>query len=437
LAQSDDDSGGQENWEHPREMQPPSLKEPDSAVRSRDDERRPGRFSNMAPNCRIRVELGQNMKQAIFSFSGHMEIRSGAPEHVTAQGSVSCEAGASPCRILLAFSGKGTQNCSLPCTLWSNSEFNIVQYGGKSYRGSMILACEQRGSFSVINSCDVEDYLRGVVPLEIGNCSKEEIEAMKAQAVAARTYTYKKIQNCANQAYDLHPSISDQVYGGVNAEKTLCNQAIRDTRDLVAVYPASVSGGEDSLIFAYYHSTCGGKTSNIEDMWEKTAFPYLRSIDDRDENGRPFCAGSLSFSWEESWPIERLSKIINQFSRETFPQNPSSGTLKNITVTARSSCGRTRACSIITTNGTFTYGGDKIRFILRRNLAGFPLLRSACITDIAKSGGAIVIRGRGFGHGIGMCQFGAIGRARAGQSFEQIIKAYYTGVEIRKIEREK
>jgi stage II sporulation protein D len=260
---------------------------------------------------------------------------------------------------------------------------------------------------------------------------------MKAQAVAARTYTYKKMENRGDQAFDLLPDISDQVYGGVTAENALCNQAIRATRDLVIVYPGSASGGEDSLIFAYYHSTCGGKTSNIEDVWDKPMYPYLRSVDDCDENRRPFCSGSWTYTWEDSWPLDRLSKIINHYSREAFPQNPSSGALKTIAVTARTSCGRTKACAVATTEGGFTYGGDRLRFVLRRNVSGFPLLRSTLITDIASSPGSVVIRGKGFGHGIGMCQFGAIGRARAGQPFERIVKAYYTGVEIRKIERKK
>lgn len=308
---------------------------------------------------------------------------------------------------------------------------NIIRFNGKSYRGSVIIVSERRGVFSVVNYCDVEDYLRGVVPLEIGNCGKEDIEAIKAQAVAARTYTYKKIQDCKNQAFDLMPDISDQVYGGVNAEKTVCNQAIRDTRDLVLVDPSAGPG--DSLIFAYYHSTCGGRTANVEDVWDKPGYPYLRSVNDCDGNGRPFCAESWSYSWEESWPVERLSNIVNRYSRETFPQNAASGTVRDIVVDERYACGRTKTCRVKTSGGTFTYGRDKLRFILRRDIAGFPVLRSAIITDVSKNGGTIVMRGRGYGHGIGMCQFGAIGRARAGQTYEQIIKAYYTGVEIRNI----
>jgi stage II sporulation protein D len=384
-----------------------------------------------APGSLLRVVIGQNMKRANLSSTGKSEIRWGNPQRVVTQGLLSFSVSASPGRLDVDVSDTRKGEVTLPCTLGSTNELNLIRFNGKSYRGSVIMVSERRGVFSVVNYCDVEDYLRGVVPLEIGNCTQEEIEAVKAQAVAARTYTYKKIQENKNQYYDLFPDISDQVYGGVNAEKNICNQAIRDTRGLVVVYPAS--GQSDSLIFAYYHSTCGGRTANVEDVWDKSPFPYLRSVKDCDESGRPFCAGSGSFSWEESWPIQQLSGIAARFSREAFPDKPITGPVTDIVIDDRFACGRTKTCRVKTTNGTVTYGGDKLRFVLRRNTAGYPVLRSSIISEAHKNGGTFVVKGRGYGHGIGMCQFGAIGRARAGQTCEQIIKAYYTGVEIRSI----
>ena len=227
--------------------------------------------------------------------------------------------------------------------------------------------------------------------------------------------------------FDLLPTISDQVYGGVLAENPVCNEAINNTADLVIVF-------HDSLIYAYYHSTCGGRTANIEDVWEnKQPLQYLRSIHDIDEKGEPFCGFSGSFSWEESWSNARLSYIVNRYSREVFPQKPTAGSIVSVTIDSRFSCGRAHECTIKTTEGSYRYGGDKLRFVLRRDQTGDPVLRSAFIADVSKSSGSIVMKGRGYGHGVGMCQFGAIGRARAGQSCERILKAYYTGVEVKKI----
>jgi SpoIID/LytB domain len=383
--------------------------------------------SYYVPSRFLRVALRQNAKRAQFSSSGQVDISSGGTFHGSERGTIAVEMAGSGDKISGESQNGGKWECALPCTLLSKNELNIIQYDGSWYRGSMFLVAAQRGSFIVVNYVNVEDYLRGVVPLEIGHCKPDEVEAVKAQAVAARTYTYKKVLEKQGMDFDLLPTISDQAYGGVGAENSVCNEAINNTVDQVIVC-------RDSLIYAYYHSTCGGKTANIEDVWEnKQPLSYLRSIDDADEKGTAFCAISGSFLWEESWSFPHLSTIVNRYSRETFPQRPAAGSIIAITIDSRFACGRTHECTIKTSAGSYRYGGDKIRFILRRDQNGFPVLRSALITDVSKTSGSMVFKGRGYGHGVGMCQFGAIGRARAGQSYEQILKTYYTGVELKKI----
>ena len=374
------------------------------------------------PGRIIRIALKQNIRRAQISSMGQFDIVSNGSNRVSMRGTLTFEQSSSG-NITCNIPFQAPKEYVLPCTLSSNNALNVINFNGTGYRGSMMIVASGKGSFSVINFCDVEDYLRGVVPLEIGNGVIGDIEAIKAQAIAARTYTYKKIIERRNQSFDILPTISDQVYGGVSVESPVCNQAVKKTDGLVIVY-------KDSLIYAYYHSTCGGTTANVEDVWDMKALPYLRSIADCDENGHAYCSGSASFTWEELWPVSQLSGIINKFSKDVFPKNPFSGKLKKIVIDESFACGRTKNCHIETSKGSFGYGGDKIRFIFRRNLNGFPILRSSIITGISMSGGIIRLTGRGYGHGIGMCQFGAIGRARAGQTYEQILKAYYTGVEI-------
>jgi stage II sporulation protein D len=373
----------------------------------------------------IRVVLRQNVRQARVVSAGHVAIGDGYGERLGARGALAFDV-SSAGRVRCGAAQFGKREYALPCTLYSANAFNIIEFDGAWYRGSIILAAQRPGCFSVINYCDVEDYLRGVVPLEIGDGGREVLEAFKAQAVAARTYTYKKILERQNQPYDIFPTVADQVYGGVGAEKPMCNRAILDTRDLVAVY-------RDSLIYAYYHSTCGGKTASIENVWDKPGVAYLGSIDDCDEKGRAYCAGAPNFTWQESWPADRLSDIINRFSREAYPQNPAKGRITKVTIESRYPCGRVKSCRISTSEGVVTYGGDRLRFVLRRNMSGFPILRSAIISGISSTSGTVVMNGKGYGHGIGMCQHGAIGRALAGQTYEHIIKAYYSGVELRSI----
>jgi stage II sporulation protein D len=185
---------------------------------------------------------------------------------------------------------------------------------------------------------DVENYLRGVVPLEVGRGSDEVMEAVKAQAVAARTYTYRKMQENAGSPFDCSATVSDQVYGGVTAESELCNRAIHVTDGEVMVY-------HDSLIYAYYHSTCGGRTANIEDVWNKSVVAYLRSVDDGDG---PYCSQSGSFTWEEEWPMPQFSFIVNKYSREAFPQNPCRGEMRDISIRSKFRCGRIRELCIRT-----------------------------------------------------------------------------------------
>ena len=382
-----------------------------------------GQASFSVPCRKIRIALRQNVRKAAFSSTGQIDFLStGAPPR-SARGSFTCSCSPNG-KFSFDVPGMGAREYASPCTLHSNNDFNIIAFDGIAYRGSMIAAHEGNGRFSVINLCDVEDYLRGVVPLEIGVCGGQGAEAIKAQAIAARTYTYKKMSERQKMPFDVFPTIADQVYGGVGAEKATCNQAILDCRDLVAVY-------KDSLIYAYYHSTCGGKTANVEDVWDKVTQPYLRSINDCDAGGAPFCRASPNLTWEETWRMTTLSDIIGRFSRETFPQNPASGKLTALSVESRFSCGRVQTLKIETSSGTYRYGGDKIRFVVRRGAKGNSILRSAVITGVKQSGNTLRLSGRGYGHGVGMCQFGAIGRALAGQGCEQIIKAYYPGVEIR------
>ncbi|MBD3421282.1 MAG: SpoIID/LytB domain-containing protein [Chitinivibrionales bacterium] len=310
---------------------------------------------------------------------------------------------------------------SLPCTLVSKDSYNFFEIQRLSYRGGIIIDRASSNRLHVINCLAVEAYLRGVVPHEMGPRPIEEIEALKAQAIAARTYAYRKMLARETAAYDVVATVADQVYRGVNSENRISDRAIRQTRGLVMVY-----GGQ--LIHGYYHSTCGGKTANIEDAWKKTPAPYLVSRDDVDESGRAWCSISKYYIWDESWRTRQLSTFINRFSRESGV--PIEGSLLGMKIALRYQCGRIGALQVRTTKGDYTLSGDKIRFVLRRNHQDYPILRSANFDIVSTGSSTISITGRGYGHGVGMCQMGAIGRARAGQTCTDILKAYYTGIDI-------
>ncbi|MBD3317711.1 MAG: SpoIID/LytB domain-containing protein, partial [Chitinivibrionales bacterium] len=204
-------------------------------------------------------------------------------------------------------------------------------------------------------------------------------------------------------------------------EEPLSDRAIALTRDVVLVHG-------DSLIVAYYHSTCGGWTANVEDVWNKPYIPYLRSVPDVGPDGTAYCAPSRYFHWRETWSTRRFSDIISGYAATAFPhEEPLKGAVRRVRVDRRFACGRVAHCTISTTRGSYSYGGDRVRFLLRRDTDGRPILRSASFRLKDEERGKITLVGRGYGHGVGMCQMGAIGRAQAGQDFEEILSAYYTG----------
>jgi len=372
----------------------------------------------------VRVAIKQNVSSARILSATVLTIKTtGGTDTKTFSGSAVICKDENPAAAVCDIAGQGKLRVALPCTLATTNDLSVVTIDGTSYRGSIVIVPDDKG-ISIVNMLDVEDYLRGVVALEVGKGNDEIIEAVKAQAVAARTYTYKKMQENGNDSYDLLSTVADQVYGGVNAESETCNQAIRTTVGEVLFY-------RDSLIYAYYHSTCAGRTANIEDVWNKSPLPYLKSVDDG--GSHPYCGLSGSLTWEEQWPLSQFSALVNKYSKEAFPKNPVTGSVKDISINSKFDCGRIKECTIKTTTGSVVYGGDKIRFAIRRNASGNAPLKSCLFTDASIRGSTVIIKGRGYGHGVGMCQMGAIGRAKAGQSYKEILKTYYTGVEIKKL----
>jgi len=373
----------------------------------------------------VRVMVRRGVNEAAVYSSANAHLRTGK-SNTTFKGRMHVEAlygGASASATV----GKVKKELKLPCTLYvSSASPNLLELGENSYRGALVIISEEGGGISFINVLDMEDYLRGVVPLEIGNLKDADIEAVKAQAVAARTYAYRKMAQREAAAFDLVHTVSDQVYGGANAEAKTSDMAIRLTKDLVMAYG-------DELINAYYHSTCGGRTANIEDVWGGEAYPYLRSVSDSASGGSVYCSTSNSFSWTEIWNAGRLTAIIKRYSAEGNLSPPfGGGTLRSVDVREHFECGRVKTLAVVSGTGEHVTGGDKVRFLLRRDGAN-QILRSAKFNSARMSGGDVVIEGSGYGHGIGMCQVGATGRARAGQNFEQILRAYYSDISVRSI----
>jgi stage II sporulation protein D len=305
---------------------------------------------------------------------------------------------------------------------------SLLIWNGKKYRGDLIITKTDSG-FLIVNRLPMDSYLRGVVPLEIGNRTSAEMAAVQAQAVAARTYAYKHLTS--TRAFDMYATVQDQVYGGVDAEKPQSDTAISTTADVVVLY-------NGQPITTPYHSTCGGSTAGVSEVWyDQPDQPYLRPVSDRIPGTNNFyCDSSPRFSWTQSYDATGLRAVMEKYlaAYTKAPKN-GLGKITDIREQGRTPSGRVAALTVQTESGSYTLRGNDIRFVLRDPKGA--ILNSTYFTFTKQTSGGEVsslnVNGRGYGHGIGMCQWGAIGRARAGQNYRTILETYYPGTTIGRI----
>jgi stage II sporulation protein D len=302
---------------------------------------------------------------------------------------------------------------------------NRVQLNDKKYRGIVkILPYGQ--NIRAVNIVYMEDYLRGVVPPEIGKRVDGEIEAVKAQAVAARTYAMSHLRQYEGEPYDMKASIMDQVYEGGDVENRLINRAIDATVGHVVTY-------HDKLINAYYHSTCGGMTDNISHVWDRREIPYLRAVEDGNA-----CSWSKYFRWQEVFTEPQLRGRVEQYLASDRGRDLRIGRIRDVKIAARSPGGRASRLLVHTESDVYKFQKDRIRWVIGRTSNPdliLPSDRFEVVIDRDNRGNieTVTFKGKGYGHGVGMCQCGAIGLSRTGWAFDRILEHYYTGVEVRKL----
>jgi stage II sporulation protein D len=302
-----------------------------------------------------------------------------------------------------------------------------LRAGDLKVRGSLEISARQDSLF-VVNVVPLEEYLRGVVPLEIGPRPAEDLDAVAAQAVAARTYTARRLEQYTSLPFDLFASVQDQVYAGVEVENAVADEAIRKTRGMILA-------DRDGLVEAFYSSTCGGRRSDIAAVWpHREVNGALRGGSDG-SRGREWCRSSRHFEWRESWSGAELSALVRKHLGVVLELPPGSvqGELVDLKVVKRGPSGRIAILEYRTESSSFRVPGDRNRWILRRSDGS--ILRSVLVElNVRREGGRVVevvAEGRGNGHGVGMCQVGALGRAEAGQAWWEILRAYYPGARVR------
>jgi SpoIID/LytB domain protein len=318
--------------------------------------------------------------------------------------------------------------------LWSTAEYKSAAQG-KAYRGALIVRARGQG-LQVVNLLNLEDYLLGVVPSEMSPSSPPE--ALKAQAIAARSKALANLSKHKTDGFHLCATEHCQAYGSADFEKDSTTQAVHDTRGVVLTY-------KGKIVDAVYSTTCGGMTANSEDVWLKNPVPYLRSVADSglaqvlnalgplpltqlegyfklslDACCKPADGNGKNFRWtrEISWAdIERWANAQKKI-----------GKLVGVTVLERALGGRIKQLAIDGEDGSLTLAGDGAIRQFFRDLPSSAFIVET-LKDVGGKGFLALLWGAGWGHGVGMCQEGAVNLARNGWTAEAILKHYFTDVQ--------
>ncbi|MDA2934599.1 SpoIID/LytB domain-containing protein [Acidobacteria bacterium AH-259-D05] len=296
-------------------------------------------------------------------------------------------------------SGSGFRVKPLPGTL--------LKLNGVPYQEVIEVFINPLRQAVAVNELSLESYLRGVVPNELSSSKLSRSEAIKTLAIAARTFAFSSFGQHAIRGFDVYSDSRSQVYRGVRSEQPLSNRMIEETRGMIATY-------KNKPIVAFYSSTCGGLTEDYEEVFHSDPIPYLR--------GGATCPDSASpyHSWSEHISISRIQSKLDQLAGV--------GKLMRLEPVRKSRWGRTVEMRIVGSKGEKILKGPAIRSALG--------LRSNWIIDLTvhrDSSGYIVeihANGKGWGHGVGLCQLGTVELARQGWNFERILKHYYKGIEV-------
>ncbi len=279
----------------------------------------------------------------------------------------------------------------------------FVTLNGHEFRSPLEFRLKDR-LLIAISHMALEQYLPGIVAGEMP--SYWPMEALKAQAVVARTYAWNRVVASADAPYDLVSDVRDQVYPGSDGDSVRAAQAVKATRGIVLVLNGQVAD-------ARYHSTCGGATELPSNVWPG-AGPGLQGV------RCSYCKDSPFAKWHLELTGERLARALKQvgFDGDRVTQ---------IDVTRRSRSGRALQVKVLGDEDTVTLDGNTFRKAI-----GYGVLRSTRFV-VREEAGTFQFEGQGFGHGVGLCQWGARRMALDGRSAEEILDFYYPGTERRRL----
>lgn len=286
-------------------------------------------------------------------------------------------------------------------------ESAYIYIDGRAFRGSVDIVRKDNAKLMVINRVPLEEYLYGVLYNEVSH--RWPIESIKAQAVTARTFALYQARQNKLQDYDLTNDIYSQVYSGATSERWATTRAVKLTAGKVLAY-------NGDIFPAYYHATCGGRTEDASSLWN-IDLPCLKSVE------CSYCKESPHYKWTKIVLLKDLEKKLSGGGYKV-------GSIKKIEVLSRDNSGRADKVEI--------KDEADVSCILTakdfRHMLGPNDVRSTNF-EVSINGDKLVLKGIGWGHGVGMCQWGAKGQSDKKKKCEQILELYYPGAQITTIDK--
>ncbi len=347
----------------------------------------------------VRVAIVRDSRELVLAINGAYRLRDMSNGHVIAHGLRLAE---SKVRLLDRGILIGLDVYPVKSVVIEPAKDASITIDDRPFRGEVTIIRTPDNRITAVNNIDVEDYIKGVLYHEVYH--HWPMEALKAQAVAARTYALYSI-NPSGKDYDVTNDIYSQVYGGRDSERYRTDLAVDRTRGEILTY-------NGQIIPAYFHATCGGMTEDARELWNVPDIPPLRGVP------CPFCKNSPHMHWKENFRLKDIQDILNRHGYKI-------GTIKDISIVDRDRSERINYLKITPTQGPeLLIKGKDFREVMGPNVV------KSNDYEIVMKGYYADLIGKGWGHGVGMCQWGALGMAQQQFTYQQILAYYYPRSEL-------
>lgn len=341
----------------------------------------------------IRVAIIQDIESLIIKIKGSYEIMDSASGKILYR-SKNLKSTVTSYKNGILIGGMALNSTKISLKV-NDPEATLVN--NRRFNGDIQLINKENGHLLVINYVELEDYIKGILYHEVSHYWPPE--ALKAQAVVCRTYAIYQINENKAKDYDLTADIYSQVYGGKTSQRYRTNKAVDETKRQVLTY-------KDKVFPAYFHATCAGHTQDASLLWNIDIAP-LKGV------FCGFCKESPHFKWHSVLSLKKIKDSLLKSGYSGFEK------IKDIVILGKDSSGRITYLKIITDKKDIKISAKDFREILKPNI-----IKSTNFT-LTIVGEDAVFQGLGWGHGVGMCQWGAYFMAKKGYNCRQILEYYY------------